>query len=207
MPPEHNGVVRALLRDKVHVLPNTLARLPTQQTEHLRSPLDLGRRLLEPLGPCPEAFLRFWQEHPRGHAVIGMDHHGYQPGPQTVGRHEFDAVAWVSAVRLLSQPSLAEPLAHLLDHLLGSDGQPDDLWLSDGAGRSPLWSDVARRLQQQASLGYAPSEVRGDTHSYFSWGLRTYLRDRQALNTVDPGLERLLATTVFSSDFWRTAGD
>lgn len=202
---ESQAALRALLRDKVHILPNTLARLPTQQSQQMRSPLDLGRLLLKPLTPFPAALLRFWAVHPRGHAVIGLERYGYQSGPQPVGRHELDGVAWVSARRLLDDPGLAEPVANLLDHLLGSDGQPDGPWLSDGAGRNTAWSDVSRRLQRQAGLGYAPAEPRSSSHSYFVWGLRTYWLDRQSLNTIDPGLERLLTTTLFSAEFWRTA--
>lgn len=206
-PTESQAALRALLRDKVHILPNTLARLPSQQSQQMRSPLDLGRRLLKPLTPVPEALLHFWASHPRGHAVISPDRHGYQSGLQPVGRYKLDGVAWVSARRLLDEPGLAEPLAHLLDHLLGSDGQPDGPWLSDGAGRSAAWHDVSRRLQRQADLGYAPPDVSSSAHSYFAWGLRTYLLDRQSLNIVDPGLERLLATTLFSAEFWRTTAD
>ena len=205
-PLEHSAVLRALLRDKVHVLPNTVARLPTHQAHSLRSPMDLARLLLRPLASSPDALLRFWLDHPRGHAAIGPYRHGYQPGTQAVGRRQCDAVAWVSARQLLDQPGLADPLAHLLDHLLGSDGQAEGPWLSDGAGRTSLWSEVAHRLQRQASLGYALPEAGAEAHSYFAWGLRTYLLDRQSLNTADPGLERLLATTVFSDDFWRAAG-
>ena len=200
MPSTHSqAALRALLRAKVHILPNTLARLPTQQSQQMRSPLDLGRLLLKQLESFPAAFLLFWAVHPRGHAVISSDRYGYQSGLQPVGRHELDGVAWVSARRLLDEPGLAEPIAHMFDHLLGSDGQPDGPWLSDGAGRNAAWSDVARRLQRQAGLGYAPPGVCSSAHSYFAWGLRTYLLDRQSLNTIDPGLERLLTTTLFSA--------
>jgi hypothetical protein len=137
--------------------------------------------------------------------VIGLQRHAYEPGSQLAGRQELEAVAWVSAHRLLDQPGLADPLANLLDHLLGSDGQVGGPWLSDGAGRNTLWSDVARRLQRQAGLGYAPPETGDDARAYFCWGVRTFLLDRRGLNTIDPGLERLLATTLFSVDFWRAA--
>lgn len=206
-PAEHPIRLRALLRDKVHILPNTLARLPSQESQRLRSPLDLGRILLQPLTSSPEPLLQFWHAHPRGHAVIGLQRHGYEPGLQSVGRREFEAVAWVKARRLLEQPGLAEPLAHLLDHLLGSDGVEGGLWLSSGGGRNPAWAEVGRRLQRQAGLGYAPPEAVSSPHGYFFWGLRTFLLDRRALNTIDPGLERLLASTLFSAEFWRSAGD
>lgn len=204
---ESQAALRAVLRNKIHILPNTLARLPTHQAQPMHSPLDLGRQLLQPLAACPAALARFWADHARGHVVIGPYRHGYQPGLQTVGKHELDAVAWVSARRMLDEPGLAEPVIHLLDHLLGSDGLPDGSWLSDGAGRSEAWRDVASRLQRQASLGYASAEATATARSYFAWGMRSYLLDRQSLNTIDPGLERLLSTTLFNPDFWRTTGE
>lgn len=194
--------LRSLLRNKVSVRPGTLSRLSSAQAERLGSPLELSRLLLQPLASCPLALLRFWDNHPRGHAVIEPREHGYRPGLQPVGRRRLDGVAWVAAPQLLAQPGLAGPVAALLDHLLGSDGQPDEPWLSDGGGRNALWQEVGRRLQRQYQLGYAPLEAAPTPQAYFAWGLRRYLLDRRSLNIVDPGLERLLASTLFEARFW-----
>ncbi len=201
--PETHAALRALLRDKVHVQPGTLARLPTQDAARLRSPLDLGRLLLAPLARVPVELLRFWSGHARGHAVVTSLRHNYTPGVQPVGRRDYDGVAWVAARSLLAEPGLASPLAALLDHLLGSDGEPDGPSLSDGAGRSVVWAEVGRRLQRQWRLGYAPPEVAATPQSYFAWGLRTFLADASRLSVVDPGLERLLRASVFDSQFWQ----
>jgi hypothetical protein len=200
---ETHRFLRALLRDKVHVQPGTLSRLPTQQAARLRSPLDLGRLLLAPLERAPIELLRFWLEHPRGHAAVNPLRHEYRPETQPVGRRQYDGVAWVAARRLLAAPGLAGPLADMLDHLLGSDGQADGSRLSDGAGRSAAWAEVSQRLQRQFSLGYAPPEVAAATDRYFAWGLRAFLADASGLGMVDPGLERLLRTTLFDSQFWQ----
>lgn len=203
---ETHALLRSLLRDKVHVQPGTLSRLPTQQTARLRSPLDLGRLLLTPLEQAPAELLRFWLEHPRGHAVINPLRHGYAPGVQPVGRRQRDGVAWIAAARLLAEPGLTQPLTGLLDHLLGSDGQQDGPRLSDGAGRNAAWAEVGQRLQRQFNLGYAPPEAAASPHDYFSWGLRAYLDNARGLSITDPGLERLLRTTLFDTLFWqRTA--
>jgi hypothetical protein len=200
---ETHALLRGLLRDKVHIQPGTLSRLPSQQAARLHSPLDLGRLLLAPLAQAPAELLRFWLEHPRGHAVVNPLRHGYAPGVQPVGRRQHDGVAWIAAARLLAEPGLAEPLASLLDHLLGSDGQPDGLWLSAGAGRNAAWAEVGRRVQRQFLLGYGPPEAAEVTGRYFAWGLRTFLADPPGLGVVDPGLERLLRTTVFDNKFWQ----
>ncbi len=200
---ETHTLLRGLLREKVHIQRGTLARLPSQQAARLRSPLDLGRLLLAPLDGAPAELLRFWLDHPRGHAVVNPLRHGYVPGVQAVGRRQRDGVAWITAARLLAQPGLAEPLAALLDHLLGSDGQPDGPRLSEGAGRSAAWAEVGQRLQRQFNLGYAPPEAAVSSDRYFAWGIRTYLADPSGLTVADPGLERLLRTTLFDSRFWQ----
>jgi hypothetical protein len=200
--PEIHAALRALLRDKVQIQPGTLSRLPTHEAARLRSPLDLGRLLLAPLDRAPAALLRFWAEHPRGHAVVNPLRYGYVPGRQPVGRREYDGVAWVAAQRLLAEPGLASPLASLLDHLLGSDGQADGPTLSAGAGRNAAWAEVGRRIQRQRRLSYAPPEAAATPQTYFAWGLRAFLIDAQELGVADPGLERLLRTTVFDSQFW-----
>lgn len=200
---ENQIALRALLRAKVHLQPGVLARLPSSQAARLRSPLDLGRLLLAPLARAPRALLDFWIEHPRGHAVINPLRHEYLAGVQPVGRRSYDGVAWAAAGRLLAEPGLAGPLAHLLDHLLGSDGAADGPRLSDGAGRNPAWAEVGQRLLRQSSLGYAPGEAAASPGSYLAWGLRAFLADAAKLSAVDPGLERLLRTTVFDSGFWQ----
>ena len=203
--PEITTALRSLLREKVHVQPGTLSRLPTHQAARLRSPLDLGRLLLAPLDRAPLELLRFWAKHPRGQAVINPLRHGYAPGVQPVGRRAFDGVAWVAARRLLAEPGLTSPLADLLDHLLGSDGEPNGATLSDGAGCSPAWAELGGRMQRQWRLGYAPPEAATAPQAYFAWGVRSFLADPAGLAVVDPGLERLLRTTVFASQFWRWA--
>jgi hypothetical protein len=201
---EQERALRGLLRDKVHVRPNTLARLPTAVGATMRSPLDLGRRLLQPLRGCPVGMLNWWRLHPRGHAVIGPTEDGYRPGVQRVGRRSLDCVAWHAAGELLTGQALAVPLANLFDHLLGCNGDASGRWLSDGGGCDTALVEVGERLRRQHALGYAPVAA-DDPHGYFAWGLRSFLADRQQLNVVDPGLERLLATTLFNPAFWRRA--
>ena len=203
--PDRDFVLRALLRDKIHVRPETLARLPSADSARLRSPLDLARKLLQPMERAPLAMLDWWRLHPRGHAVIGPVDAAYATGPQAVGRRTLDCVAWVSARDLLADDQLPAAVVNLFDHLLGSNGDPDGLWLSDGAGLNQLWQSAGARIQRQFALGYAPEPLNHHPHDYLAWGMSAFLSHRQQLNTTDPGLERLLATTLFDAAFWQRA--
>ena len=198
------ATLRGLLREKVLVRPETLARLPTGTADRLRSPLDLGRALLASLQGCPLEMLEWWLKQPRGFAIIGPTESGYREGVQQVGRRTADGAAWIRASDALSG-TLPASLAHLFDHLLGSDGDPGGLWLSDGGGRSPLWRDTGLRIGRQFTLGYAPGSTVQSRRDYLAWGLATFLAQRADLNMTDPGLERLLATTLFDAAFWRRA--
>ena len=169
--PEITTALRSLLREKVHIQPGTLARLPSHEAARLRSPLDLGRLLLAPLERAPVELLRFWADHPRGHAVINPLRHDYRPGVQPVGRREYDGVAWVAARRLLAEPGLACPLASLLDHLLGSDGQPAALRLSDGAGRSAAWAEVGPAHSAPVQPGLCAAGGSRDASGLFRLGI------------------------------------
>ena len=203
--PDRDYVLRALLRDKIHVRPETLARLPSADAARLRSPLDLARMALQPLQHAPLAMLDWWRLHPRGHVVIRSVDAGYAGGPQAVGRRTLDCVAWVVARDLLADDQLPAAVANMFDHMLGCDGAFEGPWLSDGGGLSQLWRDAAGRLQRQLALGYAPGPFAHHPHDYLAWGMRMFLADRQQLNVADPGLERLLATTLFDAVFWQRA--
>lgn len=203
--PQTHALLRSLMDQKIFVRPDTIARLPAEHAQGLREPLDLARLLLQPLSRAPAPMLEFWANHPRGYAAVTTHRHGYEAGTQQVGHKVLDAVAWVSARRLIRDPRLAWPLAYLLDHLLGSDGRPGERWLSDGEGRSSAWQAVGQRVQRQHRLGYGPENALDDPHAYLAWGMRAFLDDRRSLNVADPGLERLLATTVFDARFWQRA--
>lgn len=197
------ALLRALLRDKVHVQRGLTARLPSHQIAQWRSPLDLARLALTPLQGAPRELLNFWHMHPRGHVLIAAGMQGYQPGVVRFGRKTCEAAAWLRADVLLRGEGLAAPLAALFDHLLGSDAAADGEPLSAGAGRTPAWQAVGEALQRQHRLGYAPPEAAASADDYFAWGLRLALADPQALSAADPGLERLLRTTLLSAAFWQ----
>lgn len=195
---EHAAALRALLADKLHAFPDARGRAPGV----------LLRALMQQIHPLPVVLLHWWAAHPRGHVVITTDARGYVPGPQIAGAYALDGVVWVAADTLLAgeTDSLAA-IAHLLDHLLGCNGEAEGAWLSAGGGITPAWRETGARLRDLFALGYGPTaETRADPRAYFAWGFVLSLREPRALNVADPRLERLLRTTLLDDDFWRRAG-
>ena len=193
-------LLRALKRERLHVERGALEASPLEVRrffEHAWAPADL---LLSRMSGWPAGLVSFWLQAPAGHIIFCCEASTYlPPGLPWYGEH-LRGVARVSLADLLGdgRPAL-EVVAHLVDHLLGSHGQPDGPWLSDGAGVTPRLEEVGCRVQSLARLGYGP----GEPHRYFAWAFAGYWLNRRGLNAADPNVERLLRTTVCSEAFWR----
>lgn len=194
---ERDAALRALLANKFHTLPDVRSL----------SSGTLLKNLVGQVRPLPGGLLGWWATHPRGHVVVTGEARGYVPGPQEAGAYALHGVAWLSAGDLLADSLRPlDAIVQLLDHLLGSDGEADGQWLSEGGGINMRWREVGKRLTELFALGYGPTDqVRADPHAYFAWGFALSLRDARALNTTDPRMERLLRTTVLSDTFWCSA--
>ncbi|MCS7220178.1 MAG: hypothetical protein RML36_03685 [Anaerolineae bacterium] len=196
---------RALLRDKIHLDLESRTRLPI-----LPSKSPLGRsawapalKLADRLQIFPSELLDWWAVQPTGHVVIGSGVSTYQPGPAQIGRRVLVNVVRIALLDLIhNEAAIFSALARLFDHLLGCNGEPAGLWLSEGGGCTPEWQAVGRRIQASYALGYAPSIVISP-RDYFAWGIAIYCTDRRQLNLADPVLERLLRATVMNSSFWQ----
>jgi hypothetical protein len=204
MPETHDRLLRALKRERLHVERHALAESPPavqRRFAHAWAPVDLlGERLV----PWPGGLLAFWLAAPAGHIVLTAGPSTYVPGPvplraQAWHDRELQAVARISLADLLDDPrATLGILAHLVDHLLGSQGAAGAPWLSDGAGATPPLQAVGERFAALARLGYGPTEP----HAYFAWAFGGYWLDRRALNVADPNVERLLRTTLADEAFW-----
>ncbi len=201
----HEAARRALLRAKIHLDPGGRARLPTfpGKSRLGSSAWAPALALADHLRPFPVEMLQWWAAQPTGHVVIGGQASTYQPGPVQVRRRTLINVARIAPLDILeNETAVLSALGSLFDHLLGCNGGTEDLWLSEGGGLTPEWRRVGKRVSELFRLGYA-SEVAADSpRAYFAWGLALYCANRRALNLADPLLERLLHTTVMSSDFW-----
>jgi len=198
MPEPAPKLLRALKRERLHIEPRALRASPPRVQRHFAhawAPADL---LLTRLAAWPSGLLAFWLAAPAGHIVFSTDPSAYLPAGLSWRGGNLPAVARVSLADLIGdgRPAL-EAIAHLVDHLLGSQGCAGP-WLSDGGGSTPRLQAVGAKLRSLVQLGYGPAEP----HAYFAWAFAGYWLDRQALNTADPNVERLLRLTICSEGFW-----
>lgn len=198
MPDSRTSLLRRLKRERLHVEPGALEASPPRVQQHFAhawAPADL---LLERLSAWPVGLIAYWLGAPAGHVVLSAQPSAYLPAGLPWRGGGLPAVARVSLADLPGGRPALEAVAQMLDHLLGSLGDPDGPRLSDGAGATPALRDVGRRLAELAALGYGPQEP----HAYFAWAFAAYWLDRRALNAADPLAERLLRTTLCSDEFW-----
>jgi len=198
MPDTRTSLLRRLKRERLHVEPRALEASPPrvqQRFAHAWAPADL---LLERFSAWPVGLLAYWLAAPAGHVVLSSQPSDYLPAGLPWRGDVLPATVRLSLADLLEGRPALEAVAQMVDHLLGSLGEPEGPRLSDGAGTTPALRDVGRRLARLAALGYGPHEP----HTYFAWAFAGYWLDRHALNTADPLAERLLRATLCSDQFW-----
>lgn len=195
---------RALLRQKIHVVPGALA----QSSGDIRQELDSGwngsTQLVQDLAGLPDAALTWWAAQPRGHILLTAHSDAYEPARLKSDQRHLEGVAQISLSTLVRDPHQAACLAlHPLDHLLGCGGAPQGAWLSDGGGINPRWRTVGEQVVKLFDLGYGLSpRARQDPHFYLAEGLVLAMQEKRRLNTADPKLQRLLKASLLNDGFW-----
>lgn len=196
---------RALLQHKIHIDPGAWGQSDAGVRKRLASAWTAALHLADSFGGLPDDALRWWAHHPRGHVLLTADEEGYCTGDRTVGDRRVSALALVPFHRIVAQPKMATIRAlHVLDHLLGCNGEPSGGWLSDGGGCSLRWQRIGSRIAAIFPLGYGISPTaQQDPHWYLAEALCMALNDRLQLNVADPKLERLLHQSILDAGFWR----
>jgi hypothetical protein len=187
------------LHDRLHILPDTLARSPTTVGEHFPTPMALLATVAQGLTPLPLPLREAWLAAAGGHLVLTADCHGFVPGPQPFRRETLTDVAWLRAALWLSdRTAFFEPVGWLIYRLL------TDRFDLEAAMTSPSWASFWRGLESGWQAGYGLTEAaRTDIRAYLAEGIAGYLGDRMAFNQRDPRLEKLLAATLFNAHFYR----
>jgi hypothetical protein len=196
---------RTLLRHKIHVRANALARSRGDVQQRLPSVWQAAVEIATLLRGLPEDAFLWWAEQPTGHILLTADESGYSVDALTHGGDTLRGVALIPLRQILDEPAQAAITALLpLDHLLGCGGETDRRWLSEGGGVHPRWARIGGQIADLFALGYGLSEEScRDPHLYLAEGLWMAIHDRRRLNTADPKLERLLKSSLLSAPFWR----
>jgi hypothetical protein len=200
---DREEALRRLKLSKIHLTPRLLERCPRRiavQFDSVWAPVEGLAQLLHPL---PTALLQFVAQLPRGHLVLTAGASSYEAIVQLPRGQELEAVASVSLTDVVEEPLRAlHMVGHLLDHLLGCQGDSQGGWLSDGLGFSPSWLEIGRQVLSRFELGHAIDPVAAASpRQYFARSVAWYVRDRHRLNVGDPLIERLLRHTLFSESF------
>ena len=209
---EHHGAAGRLEVQPsawIHARVRSMPRLLTQAPRWVREAFGHDWAPVEALSAqahlLPAQLWDYMLSCAGGFAVICLGESYYLPGPTVVRGQSLRNIAFVS-VEDLAQGN-DRPLhvvGHLIDHYLGSGGDPDGPWLSDGGGATPAWQQAARRLAGLFRLDYGVDEVaRSGTRDYFAQSLAIYCRDRQCLSVADPQICRWLRGTLFEERFWQ----
>lgn len=95
-------------------------------------------------------------------------------------------------------------VAHLLDHLLGSDGRPEGVYLSEGGGTTPFLQELGQELYR-LYLNRPPDGYRAwiGPRGYLARSVQGYVARPEELRGQDPAMYRFLDEVFLSEAFWK----
>lgn len=197
------AVLRALWRDKMHVEPAALDLIPPSVRatyDHIWQPAEM---LMVDLQVLPLGLLAFWRDAAPGHLVFTHRPSAYRPGLHPWRDTTLDGLCEISVIDLRQDKGRAmRACFNLLDHLLGSGGASGGPWLSDRAGVTAGLRALGQRLARLYGLGHWRGEFAAqDAHDYLAHAWWLYTHDPRRLNTVDPLVYRLLASTLMNEQW------
>lgn len=194
----------AWLHAKVRLEPQLLTQAPPWVRgvfDHAWAPMNA---LAQQISCLPSGLWDYLLHSDGGFLSICNGESAYMPGPGIIGHRRVLNVASVSVQDLAADNEQAlHAIGHLIDHYLGSGGQPGADWLTEGGGVTGPWREAGARLQRLFALGYGVDEVaRSNIRDYFAQSLALYCLDRQRLNVADPQICKWLRATLWNSAFW-----
>ncbi|MGC8874922.1 MAG: hypothetical protein ACP5SI_10825 [Chloroflexia bacterium] len=159
----------------------------------------------------PLPFLMFWINHPTGYVVVVPEVPAglaprtscYLQGELVIEGILFRNVVCLRGQDLALGKGVAQhELAHLLDHLLGSDGQLHGPFLSDGAGVTldlMAWgAELLACYRERNSV----DPTAGGPHGYFARAVQTYCVAPERLRREDPRIFEFLEQRLLNEAAW-----
>ncbi len=186
----------AALAPRILIQPGALAASPGHVQELFPTAAAAMAAMAARLRPLPPPLIGRWLGGPGGYILLNAARHGFVPGPTPYRRRTLHDVAWVQLRRWRDCADALQPVAALLLHLAARPSLEPD------ADAPPAWAQFLAGAHSCFAAGYGRSPAaRADLRSYLIEGIAAFLCDRPALNVADPRLEKLLAATLFHSDF------
>lgn len=206
---EPNGPARTWLHTRARLMPDLLSQSPPWVRgvfDHSWAPM---RALAQQVSHLPSHVLSQLLCWESGYAAIHTGSTEYVPGPASIRNQRVANVAFVSIEDLAAdneQP--LHVLGHLIDHHMGSGGNLEGLWLSEGGGTSDRWRQAGQRLSELFTLGHAVDPIaQSSLRDYFAQSLALFCRDRRRLNVADPLIYKWFRSTLWSKAFWQDDQD
>lgn len=187
---------------RIHILPDTLAHSPASVMAAYPLPTRLLAATQRLLAPLPAPLIEAWLRLQNGHIIIGPSQHVFIAGPNPAYSRILEDVAWVQASRLVEDTAaFLIPIGQLLHHLIL------DRWQLRRPPHPAIWAQFWGGVASCHRAGYAASpEALADIDLYLAEGIARWLADRSSLNLQDPRFEKLLAATLFETQFYRGLG-
>ncbi|MGI6368236.1 MAG: hypothetical protein ACOX2L_07775 [Anaerolineae bacterium] len=200
----HRALLDQLWRERLHTDPQVLTLSLPAVREAFASIWEPALLLKSLLNPLPGGLLALWLAQQGGHIVVSHAPSHYESGRESWRNQELAAVGTVCAADLAAAPQQAlYPVAHLIDHLLGSHLSEGGRWFSDGTGATPRLAEQASRFAEAYRLSYAtPTGLDESPRAYWARILSLYLVSPTELNTIDPLGYRLLQGTLLADRWW-----
>ncbi|MGB9722569.1 MAG: hypothetical protein ACP5OO_07635 [Chloroflexia bacterium] len=95
-------------------------------------------------------------------------------------------------------------VAHLLDHLLGSDGRPEGAYLSEGGGVTPFLRELGGELHR-LYLNRPPGGYRDGIgpRGYLARSVQAYVVRPEEIRSKDPAMYAFLDEVLLAESFWK----
>jgi len=202
--PEKRAILKDLVAERrIHVARDALTAAHPQVREHFGNSLKrVEESAVSKLCVFPTALLRLMRDHPRACvSVVAEMPEVRRPGGYFRELTEAKVASW--GLRLATG-ALEEEVTHLLDHLLGSNGEGGNL--SEGNGATEALAEVGRELlalYEDKANKYSEYGDRNPREFLAQW-VRAYLTaEHEFLWETALEMYTWLRDKWFSDTFWR----
>ncbi len=185
---------RAEQSGNIYIVPMALQRSSRRIRLRFRDNGAVRDELFRQLAVFPLSLLKFFTNSDRGHFMV------------TANSAEYDGASGIAicGIRYLVENYgvCHEEFVHLLDHLLGSNGQGRRM--SEGSGITTKIAEIGQQVQELFRSPYFVSEyAKENEREYIAQGIRFFLTQPDELAISDIELYHFIAECFMNENFWQ----